>query len=166
MKNCIIGVLLVCILVILSFMYKSSKTPILGKFPIENKKLHHNAGGPPLYIYIFFRKHNCPTCLEAIQVLNELPSQFIVTGIVKSKELKNEVELREVTGATFDLIAYKDSYKRFVPNYYPTIFGVGGNGKIFFVLPAIPGEKEYLEEFLIVFYNQNLSLLMPEKKKE
>jgi hypothetical protein len=101
--------------------------------------------------------------LEVIHVLNELPSQFIVTGIVKSKELENEAELREVTGATFDLIAYKDSYKRFIPSYSPTIFGVGRNGKIFFVLPCIPGEKEYLEEFLIVFYNQSLHLLMPDK---
>ena len=165
MKNCIIGVLLVCILVIFSFMYKSSKSPILEKFPIENKKSDHHLDGPPLYIYIFFRKHNCPTCLEVIHVLNELPSQFIVTGIVKIKELENEAELRETTGAAFDLIAYNDSYKRFIPNYSPTIFGVGGNGKIYFVLPGIPGEKEYLEEFLIVFYNQNLSLLIPGKMK-
>ena len=85
---------------------------------------------------------------------------ILVIFSFKSKELENEAELRETTGAAFDLIAYKDSYRQFIPHYSPTIFGVG-NEKIYFVLPGIPGEKEYLEEFLIVFYNHILPFLNP-----
>jgi len=85
----------------------------------------------------------------------------VVTGIVPTSELKNETELRQISGATFNLIAYKSFYKKFNPNYTPAIFGVGSNGKILFVLPGVPGEKEYLYNFLSNFYGKSIELLLP-----
>jgi len=159
-KNYIIGVLSLCIVVLLSFMYKDSKTPLLEKFPVENKPAEISSGEPTLYLYIFFSKHNCPSCLEAVQVLNELPPPFVVTGIVPAEELKNETGLRRTTGAAFNLISSKERHKKFTPNYTPAIFGVAGNGKILFVLPGVPGEKKYLYNFLVNFYGKSSDLLI------
>lgn len=161
MKNSIIGFLAICVIVVLSFMYKASKSPILGKFPIENELKNISTDELPLLIYIFFSRHSCPNCLEAIHVLNELSPPFFVTGIVPGEELKNEVELRKTTGAAFNLVGFNESYKKFTPHYMPAIFGVGRDGKILFVLPGIPGENKYLHEFLINFYGKSVELLIP-----
>ena len=160
MKNYIIGFLAICLAVLISFMYKDSKTPILRKFPIENKPDRATSGEPPLYLYIFFSRNNCPDCLEAIQVLNELHPPFEVKGIVPGNELKNIADLKNTTGATFKLIGFKDAHKPFNPNYTPSIFGVSGSGKILFIIPAVPGEKKYLYDFLVNFYSKSVELLV------
>jgi len=160
MKNYITGFLAICILVLVSFIYKHSKNPVLEEFPIENKPAEITSNDPPLYLFIFFSQHNCHVCLEAIQVLNELPPPFVVTGIVPGEELKNETELRTNTGAAFNLTRLKDHHRRFYPHYTPAIFGVTGSGRILFVLPGVPGEKKYLYNFLINFYGKSIDLLI------
>ena len=164
MKNYIIGFLFVCLLVMITFLYKNSKTPVLEEFPIENKPAQTQGDEPPLYLYIFFSQHNCHVCMEAIQVLNELPPPFVVTGIVPAEELKNETTLRRTTGASFHLIPLKDHHKRFYPHYTPAIFGVTGNGRILFVLPGVPGEKEYFYNFLVNFYGKSMELLIADSE--
>ncbi len=164
MKNYIIGFLGICLVVSLSFIYKISKTPVLVKFPIGNESAKNTSSEPPLYIYIFFSQHNCPSCLEFIQVLNELPQPFVVTGIVPGEELKNETVLRKTTGAAFNLISIKECHKKFKPHYTPAIFGVTGSGRVLFVLPGVPGEKKYLYDFLVNFYGKSLELLIPDSE--
>lgn len=141
-------------------MYKGSKTPKIDNFPIENKPVKDTSGEPPLYLYIFFSRNNCPDCLDVIKVINELPHPFVVTGIVPVNELKNEADLRNTTGATFNLIGFKDAHKSFKPHYTPAIYGVSGSGKILFILPGVPGEKKYLYDFLINFYGKSIELLI------
>jgi hypothetical protein len=141
-------------------MYKDSKTPILRNFPIENKSDRITSGEPPLYLYIFFSRNNCPDCLDAIQVPNKLQPPFVVTGIVPRSELKNGDDLRNTTGAIFKLIGFKDAHKQFNPNYTPSIYGVSGSGKILFILPGVPGEKKYLYDFFINFYSKSIELLI------
>ncbi|MCP5105252.1 MAG: hypothetical protein GY950_17825 [bacterium] len=104
---------------------------------------------------------NCPNCLEAIHVLNELPPQFVVTGIVPGEELKNEKELRQTTGAVFKLTGIKQSHRKFVPHYTPTIYGTARNGNILFVLPGVPGQEKYLADFLVNFYGKSIERLIP-----
>jgi hypothetical protein len=162
MKYYVIGFLIVCLVVMGTFYYKLTKTPVLDRFPIEHKVEKTKSDEPPLYIFIFFSRNNCPVCLEAIQVLNELPSPFVVSGVVPVKDLENEGEFRNATGATFKLIPFKDIYKRFRPHYFPTIYGVSGLGRIFFILPGVPGEREYLKNFLATFYGKSMDLLIPE----
>jgi hypothetical protein len=108
MKNYIIGFLVICLLVLVSFVYKHSKKPVLEEFPIENRPAENTSNEPPLYLFIFFSQHNCHVCMEAIQVLNELQPPFFVTGVVPGEELKNEAELRTNTGAAFHLIRFND----------------------------------------------------------
>ena len=142
-------------------MYKDSKTPILRNFPIENNTGKINSGEPPLYLYIFLSRNNCPDCLDAIQVLNELPPTFVVTGIVPVSDLKNETDFRNTTGAAFKLTGFKNAHKRFNPNYTPAIYGVSGGGKILFIIPGVPGENKYLYDFLVNFYSKSVELLIP-----
>ena len=161
-KNGIIGVLLISILVIFSFMYKDSRRSILGKFPVEILPGENASGDPPLFLFFFFSRHHCPVCLEAIGILNQLPPQFVVTGIVPVGELENEADFRKATGAMFNLKHFKESYRRFTPHYAPAIFGVKANGDILFVLPGVPGEKQYLYDFLVSFYSKSMELLIPD----
>ena len=68
-------------------------------------------------------------------------------------ELENEEELRRVTGAKFPLIGL-EKYKKYIPPYAPSILGISQMGKLYFVLPGVPKEKEYVEQFLTEFYNK------------
>lgn len=165
MKNYVIGFLVVCLFVMGSFLYKVSKTPVLDKFPIEQPAEKNISGEPPLYIFIFFSRNNCQVCLEAIKVLNELPSPFVVTGIAPGEELEEETVFRSTTGAAFKLVRLKELYKRFNPHYLPTIFGVSSSGRILFILPGVPGQGEYLNNFLVEFYGKSIELLIHDSGK-
>jgi hypothetical protein len=162
MKNYIIGFLVVCLVMMGTFYYKLAKTPVLDKFPIEQPLGRTENGEPPLYIFIFFSRNNCPVCLNVIQELDKLQHPFVVSGIVPGKELENEKELRNAIGVTFKLIPYKNIYRRFKPHYSPTIFGVSGKGRVLFVLPGVPDEKDYIKNFLATFYSKSMDLLISE----
>lgn len=153
MKNHIIGVLAVTILIMASLMYKNSKTVGMD-FPMEGEFLQRAKDVEvPLFLCVFFSKRNCHDCLEIINILNDLPPQFIVTGIVPESELKNEKELRAISGAAFPLVS-SGKYRVFLPWYAPTTIGVSPQGKVLFSLPGVPGEADYLEKFLNSLYNK------------
>ena len=159
MKNYVIGLLLVGILFLSSVVYKKDREPILQKFPVEKVLKKSGKETPHFYIYIFFSKRNCHTCLRVIDVLNDLPEYFIVRGIVPRNELEDEKELREISRAKFKLLPLEKKYKRFLPLYWPTIYGVDSQGIIYFVLPGVPDEKGYLKQFLTEFYYKTYNLL-------
>jgi len=165
MKRYIIGFLLVLILLLSSFVYKLNYKLTYGKvlqeFPIhkKNNKPVDEFETPPLYLYLVFTKKNCYDCLRVIDVLNNLQKPFIVTGIVPKSDLKDEMVLRDDTGATFKLIEYNKEFGKYNNNYAPTLYGVGQNGNIYFILPGVPNEKDYLKQFLESFYYKAISLL-------
>jgi hypothetical protein len=162
MKNYIIGILLVIILFFVSLSYKYYKTPNLKNFPIEislSTKVA-NSNEPNLFLFLFFSKDNCSDCLQTIRTLNNLPPQFVLTGVVPPKELEQEKKLRKVTGANFKLRSLNRKYKRFNPNFAPTLFGVSEKGIILFVLPSIPHQDQDLETFLLSFYYKSLPILI------
>ena len=162
MKNYIIGFLAVSLMVLGTFFYKSSKILVLNGFPIDSPQLVQNESGePPLYLFIFFSRNNCHTCMDSIQVLNELPPKFVVTGIVPANELENETDLRAASGAAFKLTAFNEGYRRFSSHYSPSIYGVSGNGNVLFIMPGVPEQKGYLYNFLVNFYGKSFQLLIP-----
>jgi len=165
-KKYIIGFLITAVIFLLSIIKRNSQKPVLNDFPLV--KIHKNKkiDNPSLYVYIYFTKNNCYDCLRVVDVLNNLPSYFIVKGVVPEKDLKNEKLLRETTGAEFELVKLSSRFYRFLPNYAPTIFGAGKDGKVYFVLPAVPGEKEYLKKFLNSFYYKTFHLLKVYEKRE
>jgi hypothetical protein len=148
MKNYIIGLLLVIILVFASLFYKEKTRLRYAAFPIVETK---GSDSVNLHLYVFFSKQNCIPCLDYIKELNELPQEIKVVGVVPDFELKDEAILRELTGATFPLIG-NSRFKNFIPLYSPTTVGVSTKGEIYFVLPGVPGEKEYIESFLMNLY--------------
>lgn len=155
MKNYIIGLLIVINILLLTIVYKQNITMIPKQFPIiETNQIKTDA----LQLYIFFKKNNCRDCLEIVEVLNRLSSHFNVTGVVPENNLKEEKLLRELTGAKFRLIT-TELFKKFIPPYSPCIIGINpNNNEILFILPGVPGEKEYLENFLESFYLKNSTI--------
>lgn len=155
MKNYVIVTLLMIIFVLASVIYKISIQSHGVDFPIQEDERTRVSSDidVPLFLYIFFKKNNCHDCLEIIHVLNNLPPQFIVTGIVPENELDNEKDLRIKTGAVFPLKSVND-YEKHIPWYTPTILGVSPKGKILLTLPGVPREKEYLEKFLDALYGK------------
>lgn len=154
LKNYVIGTLFVAILILVSIMIKNDRS--LGiPFPVHKDAKVRAAGIEiPLFLYVFFSQRNCHDCLEVVQVLNDLPPRFIVTGVVPESELKDEKKLRTRTGAAFPLIPFSQFSKKYIPWYAPTIIGVSQNGKIIFSIPGVPGEKEYLITFLESLYEK------------
>lgn len=163
MKNYVIGTLGVVILVLSSILYKN-ETSRGYRFPASNETDRVDIEFP-LYLYVFFSKNNCNDCLGFIEILNKLPPQFVVTGIVPEKELKDEMELRRTTGAEFPLIS-ASKYRKFFPFFSPTIIGVSPKGGIIFILPGVPGEKSYLKNFLNSTYNKLYPIFLEEKITE
>jgi len=109
---------------------------------------------PSLRLFVFFSKNNCASCLEIIDALNELPSSYFkVVGVVPDNESKNIKEIRSLTGAIFP-IEGQSKFKNFLPRYMPSIVGVTRKNEIFFILPGVPGEKDYLFKFLDEIYNR------------
>ncbi|MCX6578923.1 MAG: hypothetical protein NT166_01910 [Candidatus Aminicenantes bacterium] len=161
MKNYIIGVLGVVILVFASIIYKEKLSP-RNSFPLPEETSSFETKAS-LILFVFFSKNNCPDCLEIIDVLNQLPSHFVVFGIVPENELKDEKELRRITKAAFPLLSVS-RYREHITWYAPTIVGVSPvNGDIFFTLPGVPGEKAYLGIFLESLYNKVSPVFLKEK---
>ena len=162
MKNYIIGVLVVIIVVLSSLLYKQSKTSVPKRFPALEEAQKSDVE-VPLILYVFFSQRNCLDCMEVIQALNHLPPHFIVRGVVPKKELENENELRSITGAEFPLMT-TGKYKKYIPWYGPSIIGVSPiNGRIIFILPGVPGEKEYIENFLESLYSKLYPIFTEQK---
>ncbi len=158
MKNYIIGILAVAVLVIGSFYYKSTLNDIYNGFPqvdIQTKTDVEN----PFYLYYFFSSKNCGDCLRVTEVLNHLPEQFVVIGVVADYDFRDKAALRKNTGANFEIISFRD-FKKYIPPYWPSIIGVDKNRKIYFILPCVPGEKEYLESFVSSFYERAYSMFL------
>jgi len=164
MKNYIVVGLLVIILVLSSLLYKKGKTTVPRKFPVQKEEVANKSKVEvPLLLYIFFSKNNCRDCLEVIKVLNNLPPHFLVKGIVPRDELKDEQELRSITGAEFPIVSHT-KYKKYIPWYTPSIIGASPiSGHIVFSLPGVPGSKEYVIQFLESLYEKAYPIFLREK---
>jgi hypothetical protein len=160
MKNYVIGALIVVILALLSLIYKYHTTEnktLSVVYPVEFEESDKN---PKLYLYVFFSKKNCQDCLGIIEVLNALPqSQFVVKGVVPDNDLEDIKEIRSITGATFS-IEGDEKFRKLIPKYTPAIVGLSKKSDLFFILPGIPGEKDYLEMFLYSVSQKVYSFLL------
>ena len=165
MKNYIIGILAVIILVLTSIIYKQNQTTVPKPFPPLDEAFKGKSEAP-LILYFFFSKNNCRSCLEIIEALNELPPHFIVLGIVPENELKDEKEIRTITGAIFPIIS-PVKLKRHLPSYTPSLIGVSPKrGKIFFTLPSVPDGKACLLIFLETLYGRIYDALLEENRQD
>ena len=151
MRKIFIVFLITVIVVLASFLYKNSKSSIYKNVPLVDCDTPGEEG--LFFLYIFLSKQNCHDCLKVIDVLNQLQSPFKVVGVVPENELKDEKELRIITGAQFPLISNK-KYRKYKPRYSPSILGISANGQIYFVIPGVPGMEKYLDHILRAFYKK------------
>lgn len=153
MKYYIIGILSVIILFLGSVVYKQQNTMVCHHFPVP-ESMKKESADVPFYLFLFFSKNDCFSCLsEIIDMMNKLPSEFCVAGIVPEDELKDESQVKHLTGASFPLYSYRE-YKKYLPWHTPTLFGVSRAGRIIFVLPGIPGQRANMENSLISIYGK------------
>jgi hypothetical protein len=165
MKNYLIGTLAVMIIFLVSVVYKQQNTMIFSQFPVEGQeKMRGQSSEVPLYLFLFFSKSNCATCLdEVVKVLNGLAPPYYVLGVVPGNELEDEVALRRITKAAFPLSSFA-KYIKYVPSYTPMLIGVASSGKILFVLPGISMQSGYLKDFVIASYDNLYHVLKNEKE--
>jgi thiol-disulfide isomerase/thioredoxin len=158
MKNYIIALLIVLVIVIISFQYKTNRRGIFSNFPGDDLQPHESIDAP-VFLFLFFSLKSCQPCLEIVEVLNNLPSNFRVIGVVPESDLAHKNELKDLSGSRFLLRSLK-GYKKYKPFYNPTLIGVSKSKKILFILPGVPKEKEYLENFLDEFSRKAYPILV------
>lgn len=153
---------LVVIIFLVSVIYRERATPVLVRFPvIENEPVLEE--GPRLQLYLFFSRKSCPPCLRVIDILNQPRPGISVTGIIPEEEESSRGEIGNSLGIMFP-IRTVSKWKKFIPNYAPTLFGVGQDGRIYFVLPCVGFEEHYLVEYLDEFERKAAYLLLPGKR--
>lgn len=147
MKKYLIAFLVMLVILAVSFIYKSS---IASNVFMEFPQVKGNDEGETFYLFLFFSKHSCKSCLEIIDTLRRLPKPFKIYGLVPGEELKNREELIDITGFTFDLLRSEDFYK-YQPGYYPSIMGVWQD-RIYFLMPVTPELKESFYNLVMSYY--------------
>jgi len=158
MKNYIIILLVAVAIFFGSIIFKNSKINNFSGFPLGTK--YKELGSEkPLFVFVFFSRTNCKDCMGIIKALNFLKEPFHPIGIVPPSELKNESELREISGAKFELIPFEKKYDKFHPNMWPCIFGVAANGNVLFVIPGIPESEEYLFKYINDSYPKIITII-------
>jgi len=136
----------VIILYLSSIIYRERVTPVTTHFPV--KRLGEEFRGEiQLNLILFFSMKNCPPCLKVIDYLNKPPDGVRVVGIVPEKEIQLLNKIRQTTGAGFPIYSFK-RWRRYNPIYAPTLFGVGPEGNIYFMLPCVGLEENYLPGYL------------------
>jgi len=143
MKNYLIGCLALCLLASASMIYRQGQTNVFLGF---DKNLGP-AGEPTLYLYGFFSSDSCMPCAELIGVLNQLPEDFRVTGVVPQGDAPRIPLLREQYQVRFPIYGAA-KFRRYKPVVNPTIIGVSRGGKLLFVLPCVTLEPEEIRAFL------------------
>lgn len=151
MRNLVYAFLIVVILYLTSVIYRDHVTPILIDFPVEELETSYQKE-VNLYLVLFFSMKNCPPCVQqVVNCLNEVPENVQVIGIINEEELNFVDEIRAITGAKFQIKNLK-KWKKYRPNYAPTLYGIGPDGKVYFILACTALEeinlRAYIDEFM------------------
>ncbi len=151
------------ILFLSSLIYREKVTPITVNFPIKQLEQVSSAK-IELNLILFFSLKNCPPCLRVIDILNNPPENVKIIGIVPDKELPLLDEIKQVTGANFPIYSAK-KLKKYWPIYAPTLYGIGPDGTIYFMLPCLGLEEAYLQDFLSKFMQRAAYLLNKQERR-
>lgn|GEM_PF-2098624 len=148
MKRYLVGVLALALLVSISMLYKQSRQNALHGF---YKADPSDIGGPVLHLYGFFSSDSCMPCGEVIGVLNQLPEDFRVTGVVPQGEASRIGQLKEQYRIRFPVHSAA-KYRRYGPVIYASIIGASARGKILFILPCATLRPDEIVSFLVDFH--------------
>jgi hypothetical protein len=149
MKKLAVLLMGVIILYLGSVIYRDRVTAMTARFPIE--RLEGTAKGEScFYLVLFFSMNNCLPCLQVVDFLNEPPDRVRVVGIVPDAELPRIEEVRQTTKARFPIFGLK-KWRRYDPVYAPTLFGIGPDGNVYFILPCVGLEESYFYAYFSEF---------------
>lgn len=150
MRRAVVFSLLAVIILLISFLYRFSHSPIYQGFPIDSNNKLSEIGDDVFYLYYFFSYKDCKPCLETLGVLNRISSPFKIIGVIPSDEVADVTFIKKEFGIEFSIIPIKN-FKKFRPPYSPSLVGVDKQGRIHFVIPSVPYQSDYLENFLYSF---------------
>lgn len=158
MKRIVYVFVAVVIFFLISVIYRDRMMPLLVNFPVD--ELRENSKDDVLLnLVLFFSRKNCPPCVQqVIDCLNQLPKNVRVVGIIKNEELNYLDEIRALTGAKFPIKSMK-KWNKFRPNYAPTLYGIGPDGKVCFILACTGLEENYLRDYIDEFIRKAEHLL-------
>lgn len=163
MKKLIIIFVAVFIIYLISIIYRERERPITTDFPLERLG-EESDSGVKLYLILYFSMKNCQPCLKVVDFLNDPPEGVKVIGIVPDEEIQLTNEIRQATGAKFPLYRLKQ-WIRYDPIYAPTLYGVGRDANIYFMIPCVGLEEIYLSGYLAEFMRKaNYLLSVPRPK--
>jgi len=158
MKKQFVLLTLVSMIFLISIIYKEHTTPKLSTFPLGEKQ-DISEKEIMLYLFIFFARNNCPPCLRVIELLNQPAEGISVIGLVPEKEQGSIDESHDALHIKFPIKTSKQ-WRRFLPKYTPSLYGVGRDGQIYFVLPCVGTEDDYLLEYISEFKRKAAYLLL------
>ena len=158
MRKTVVFSLLAVIIVLISFLYRFNHSPIYKGFPIDVNNKLSETGEDVFYLYYFFSYKDCQPCLETLSVLNRISSPFRIVGVTPDDEVTEANFIKKEFGIEFNIIPIKN-LKKFRPPYSPSLVGVDKHGRIHFVIPSVPHQREYLENFLYNFFERAFPLI-------
>ncbi len=149
MRKWVLWLLAAAIVMLSSYIYRINRSPALFGFK-QNAIQKSETEKRVFRLYYFFSIRDCSPCLESIEIIKKYSKTFEVIGVIPESEM-NEIEfIKREYRIDFKIVSVK-KYMKFKPVYSPSIIGVDSTGKIFFVIPSVPGQYEYLESFFIKF---------------
>lgn len=147
----------VIVLYLSSIIYRERLTPITARFPVE--RLGKDTRGEIRFnLVLYFAMNNCRPCLKpVVDFLNEPHDKVRVIGIIPENEIHLISHVRNATGARFAIYSSK-KWRRYDPFYAPTLYGVGPDGNIYFILPCVGLEESYLSGYFDEFMRKTKRL--------
>ena len=146
-----------------SLLYREKAKPITSSFPIYQLEQEPSTE-KRMILVLFFSIKNCPPCLRVIDFLNNAPEGTRTFGIVPEKELQFLDELSLTTGVRFPVHG-SSKFKKYCPVYAPTLYGVGPDGTIYFMIPCTGIEQDFLAGYLSEFERKAFNLIYGPLKK-
>ncbi|HAV41805.1 MAG TPA: hypothetical protein DCW97_05280 [Acidobacteria bacterium] len=153
----------VVILFLSSLIYREKVTPITTNFPIGQLE-QESSSEIKLNLILFFSIKNCFPCLKVIEILNNPPDGMRVIGIVPERELPSLCQIRQITGARFPIYS-STRLRKYCPIYAPTLYGIGPDGTIYFMLSCVGIEETYLRGYLSEFMQKASYLLIEQRRR-
>jgi hypothetical protein len=147
----------VIIVYLSSIVYRERVTPITARFPVE--RLGKDSRGEIRFnLILYFAMNNCRPCLKpVVDFLNEPRDKIRVIGIIPENEINLVSDVRDTTGASFPIYS-STKWRRYVPFYTPTLYGVGPDGNVYFILPCVGLEESYLSGYFDEFLRKTKRL--------
>lgn len=163
MKELLLILAGVAVLFLSSLLYREKVTPITINFPAKQLE-QESITEKKLNLILFFSIKNCPPCLRVVDFLNNSPEGTRAFGVVPEKELPLLDKIRQTTGVRFPVYGSR-KFKKYCPVYAPTLYGVGPDGTIYFMIPCTGMEEDFLPRYLSEFVKKAFYLLYGPRRR-